>query len=77
MPIYEYHCESCGEFFELLIRGEERPECPHCHGTKLKKEFSVVAAHSRSSSNACELPACQEGACGMPTGGCGLGECGL
>ena len=75
MPIYEYQCESCHASFELLLRGSEQPECPHCHSTDLRKEFSVVAAHSRSSSDRCELPACQEGGCAMPP--CQNGSCGF
>ena len=34
-PIYEYHCSSCGEEFEVLeLRITEAPtsQCPECHG---------------------------------------------
>ncbi len=27
MPIYEYHCEKCGQDFECLIMGSDKPEC--------------------------------------------------
>ena len=37
MPLYEYSCEKCSRKIELLIRGDEKPECPHCHSTKLTK----------------------------------------
>ena len=37
MPLYEYSCEKCSRKIELLVRGDEKPECPHCHSTKLTK----------------------------------------
>jgi putative FmdB family regulatory protein len=73
MPIYEYTCQGCHDEFELLLRGEETPECPSCGGHELEKRFSVVAAHSAASRS---LPVCQPsspGDCGLPQ--CGLGGC--
>ena len=35
MPLYEYSCEKCSRKVELLIRGDEKPACPHCQSTKL------------------------------------------
>ena len=75
MPLYEYACESCSEDFELLIRGDERPECPSCGGLKLTKLMSAPAAHTTSSSN---LPLCQPqspAGCGLPQ--CGGGQCAM
>jgi len=74
MPIYEYACSGCQSEFELLIRGDERPECPDCGGRQLDKLLSVPAAHTGSSR---DLPICDRpspGPCGM--GGCGMPECG-
>jgi len=70
MPIYEYTCQGCQRDFELLIRGQERPECPECGGLKLEKRLSVPAAHTATASN---LPVC---APPSPGGGCGLPQCG-
>ena len=73
MPIYEYTCQSCGQEFEHLVRGREKPSCPSCGKTRLAKKFSVPAAHTAGSSQ----PACaarDAGACNVPT--CGPG-CGL
>lgn len=72
MPIYEYSCEGCAHDFELLIRGDERPECPTCGGRKLTKRFSVPAAHTGASSS---LPVC--GPAPSPGGNCGLPQCGM
>ncbi len=59
MPIYEYVCQSCGKACELLIRGSETPQCPHCRASALEKQFSVPAAHTGASGG--ELPVCQPG----------------
>ncbi|MBP1748902.1 MAG: hypothetical protein H6Q52_1441, partial [Deltaproteobacteria bacterium] len=30
MPIYEYTCRKCGNEFEVIIFGDDTPECPEC-----------------------------------------------
>lgn len=70
MPIYEYACRKCDRTIELLIRGNERPECPSCGSVDLSKLLSVPAAHSTSSGS---LPVCER----PPAGGCGLPQCGM
>jgi putative FmdB family regulatory protein len=74
MPLYEYSCPNCQSQFELLIRGNEQPECPHCHSTHLEKLLSVPAAHTASGRDLpmCE-PASRDGTCGLPQ--CGMGGC--
>ena len=72
MPLYEYHCEECGEQLELLVRNGQAPACTSCGSTRLAKQFSVPAAHVGGSS----LPisnAGEWGGCGKP--GCGPGGC--
>ena len=74
MPLYEYTCHKCNSDFELLIRGDEKPECPGCGSRKLEKHLSVAAAHKASASN--PLPICgapSMSACGRPE--CGMGRC--
>lgn len=70
MPLYEYQCDQCRKEFEALVRGNERPECPHCGGQKLTQLLSVVAAHTQHSSS---LPVCSSP---QPAMGCGLPQCG-
>jgi len=44
MPVYEYHCETCGEDFDLFVRSatqRSEPECPHCGSTDVKKAISL------------------------------------
>lgn len=72
MPLYEYHCEDCGKEFELLVRGNQTPSCPHCEGDHLAKRLSVPAAPITSAG---ALPTADWGGCGKP--GCGPGGCGM
>jgi putative FmdB family regulatory protein len=65
MPIYEYSCQKCGAKLELLIRGDEKPACPHCKSKRLTKLLSVVAGHVAKG----EAPS--------PPGGCGRPQCGM
>ena len=69
MPLYEYSCEHCSRKIELLVRGDEKPECPHCHSTKLTKLLSVVSGHvaggggQSSPAEDCGRPQCGMGGC--------------
>jgi putative FmdB family regulatory protein len=72
MPIYEYTCDDCGQEFELLIRGSEKPACPACTGGHLTRAMSVPAAHMRSAKDTacpaqgmCDASHCSSGQCGM------------
>jgi putative FmdB family regulatory protein len=72
MPIYEYTCDDCGSEFELLIRGEEKPACPSCGKGRVTRSLSVPAAHTGTTRdpscparNACGMPHCGGGGCGM------------
>ncbi len=60
MPIYEYQCEDCKNEIELLVRGDETPECSSCGSANLSKKFSVPAAHSGNSASSLPM---------MPPGG--------
>ena len=74
MPIYEYVCRNCGQQFEWLSRGDEKPSCPKCGRGRLAKQLSVPAAHTAGSTS----PPClakEAGMCGAPR--CCPGECGL
>ena len=43
MPIYEYKCQNCGHYFEVLQRISEEPlfACPECKKNSLKKLVSA------------------------------------
>lgn len=44
MPIYEYHCQSCGNEMEALQKISDPPltECPNCHENALRKKVSAA-----------------------------------
>lgn len=48
MPIYAYQCQGCGEHFELLVRSDSTPACPHCGATALTKCVTAPAAPGKS-----------------------------
>ena len=43
MPLYDYHCSTCGADFETLVRSGATPSCPQCHGVALEKRVSRLA----------------------------------
>ena len=75
MPIYEYHCESCGKQSEILVRNlNEKPVC-ECGSDNLKKLLSVFAVNEPHSHTA---SSCASGDCGVPqSSGCPGGMCGF
>ena len=59
MPLYEYICQTCGERFEKLIRGQTGSAaviCPNCASDAVRRAFSTFA----TGGGAAELaaPAC-------------------
>ncbi|MDX9719253.1 MAG: zinc ribbon domain-containing protein [Myxococcota bacterium] len=65
MPLYEYHCDSCGKKFEKLRdrKQSESAPCPDC-GTAASKVLSAFAV-SISGGSGCSVspssPACGTG----------------
>lgn len=48
MPIYEYHCEKCGEDFECLIIGNDTPACTGCSSKKVTRLMSCCGFVSKA-----------------------------
>ncbi|MDD3470835.1 MAG: zinc ribbon domain-containing protein [Thermoguttaceae bacterium] len=48
MPIYEYRCDDCGQVSEILVRGDETPQCESCGSTNVAKIFSTPATPTES-----------------------------
>jgi putative FmdB family regulatory protein len=48
MPIYEFHCEECGQDFESLIMGSDEPECTVCQSKNVCKLMSTCGFISKS-----------------------------
>lgn len=44
MPIYEYHCGSCGHTLEVIQRMSDSPlqDCPNCSEPSLRKLVSAA-----------------------------------
>lgn len=47
MPLFDFVCNACGETFEFLVIGGERPFCPRCASGDLKKKMSAFAFRSK------------------------------
>jgi len=69
MPIFEYRCQACGYWFEAILFGQQKPECPNCHTTKLEQQLSTFAV-SKSSNASAPAAGCGESSCCMMNGGC-------
>ena len=70
MPIYEFKCLKCEEFFELLIVNmDEAIEmcCPKCKSEKLEKIMSktshFIASGSESTDYSSQTRTCSSGNC--------------
>jgi putative FmdB family regulatory protein len=51
MPIYEFHCASCGrEFEELILGSAKKPACPDCGGADCEKMLSSFRMGASSGS---------------------------
>lgn len=47
MPLFDYTCTACAQTFELLVRSDTVPTCPHCGSTALDKGVSRIAPHGK------------------------------
>jgi putative FmdB family regulatory protein len=76
MPIYEYFCKNCEKEFELLIRGTQKPVCPHCGGKKLDRWMSAPASPTHANGSNCPIERGSSDAAShcAHAGGCG-GHC--
>ncbi|MDD5347158.1 MAG: zinc ribbon domain-containing protein [Candidatus Omnitrophica bacterium] len=69
MPIFEFECTKCARKFEYLVRSSgDKPECPKCANTKLKKLISGFAFTSKDGSGA--TTASSAGCSGCSGGDC-------
>ncbi|MDX8402407.1 MAG: zinc ribbon domain-containing protein [Mariprofundaceae bacterium] len=72
MPIYEYHCESCGgEFETLVLRRDEPVRCKLCGAAEVTR---LISAHAVGGGTQAEASPCAGGAC-PPVPACGAGAC--
>jgi putative FmdB family regulatory protein len=73
MPIFEYACKECSHEFEALVFGNNKPECPKCHGKKLESKLSVFAVSAKGA----EVAAPSAGPCGSCGDPRGAGACSM
>jgi len=71
MPIYEYHCESCGADFECLVFGREKPACKGCRSKNVRKRMSACGFVSKGGGGQTVKKAAGTSACGS----CHAGSC--
>ena len=48
VPLHEFECRSCGNCFELLVRGAAVPACPSCRSHDLDRLISGFAVSSET-----------------------------
>jgi putative FmdB family regulatory protein len=70
MPIYEYHCETCGQNFECLVLGKSKPACSTCSSKKVRKLMSACGFVSKGGNG---QPV--KTAAGSSCGGCHASSC--
>ena len=47
MPIFDYRCDDCGKFSEILVTlSDDQPQCRECGSTNLKKMISKPSSLS-------------------------------
>jgi putative FmdB family regulatory protein len=70
MPIFEFKCLKCGEFFELLVMQKNEAvemQCPHCGAADFERILSATSYAMGSSGSAqrtkTETRKCSGGSC--------------
>lgn len=71
MPIYEYHCESCGEDFETIVFGSEQPDCISCNSNEVSKLMSACGFISKGGNGESVKSSASASSCG----GCAATSC--
>ena len=70
MPIYEYHCEKCGQDFECLVFGSDEVACNTCESKRVKRLMSACGFVSKGASGETTGTSA-----GSSCGGCSAGSC--
>ncbi len=63
MPYYAYHCEQCGETFEVRATFKEKeaglePECPKCHAHEARQLLTAGLILRGGSGDGASLSGC-------------------
>lgn len=72
MPIYEYHCEKCGQDFECLIfKTDAKPHCSSCNSPKVNRLMSACGFVSKGAGGETVSASASSSSCG----GCTASSC--
>ena len=76
MPIYEYHCQGCGQDFEYLVLGGSEPDqCPACKTSEVCRLMSTCGFVSKNSGGQTVNTSASSSSCagcsGSSCAGCG------
>ena len=71
MPIYEYKCLKCQEYFELLVMNkndELELKCPKCHSGEFERiisttNYAMTGSSDRSKKVGVKTRTCSTGTC--------------
>lgn len=75
MPIYEFKCQKCEEFFELLVfnRDDEVIKCPKCGAQTFERVMSRTNFKVPGGSSSCDSAG--QGGAGVHNRTCSSGSC--
>lgn len=72
MPIYEYHCDGCGQDFEYLVLGGSEPDqCPTCDANTVCRLMSTCGFVSKGSGGQTVSTSASSSSCS----GCSASSC--
>ena len=70
MPIYEFKCMKCEEFFELLVLGNDQAElkCPQCSSENFERvlsstNYAMGTGSGKGSGMTSQTRKCSSGSC--------------
>jgi putative FmdB family regulatory protein len=75
MPVFEFHCPSCGQGFDELVPSADdlsAVACPGCGNKRVERRISVFSAHSSASPPGCPMTSAECDQCPAQQGACGL-----
>jgi putative FmdB family regulatory protein len=70
MPNFEYCCGDCGNRFEAILFGDQKPMCPKCHAQNLQQQLSTFAVSTKATTSS--GGGCGADNCCMGNGGCSV-----
>ena len=71
MPIYEFKCSKCNQYFELLMMNKDdsiEPGCPHCKSEEFERiissvNYSMPGGSGKAQRSSVQTRNCSGGSC--------------